>query len=113
LDEPGGFARADVCLSDEVLVGQCEYHGEGDGLDLTRATEPHLVVQPLEQLRRQLQILECRHRLVQRAARSQLECNQIDINQPISYGDRLGLAAGMGRDGDRSIRLGFGSLQSH
>jgi hypothetical protein len=112
-DETGGLAGAVVRLSDEVLVGRREYHGEGDGLDLTRAAEPHLVVQPLEQLRRQLQILERRRRLVHRAARSQLERNQININQPISYGDRLGLAGGAGGDGDRSIRLGFGSRRSH
>jgi hypothetical protein len=94
----GGLAGAVVRLSDEVLVGRREYHGEGDGLDLTRAAESHLIVQPLEELRRELQILERRRRLVHRAARRHLEHNQININQPISYGDRLGLAAGMGTE---------------
>uniref|UniRef100_A0A0A9D7J3 Uncharacterized protein n=1 Tax=Arundo donax TaxID=35708 RepID=A0A0A9D7J3_ARUDO len=51
-DEAGGLAGAVVRLRDEVLVGRREDHWEGDRLDLTRAAEPHLIVEPLEQLRR-------------------------------------------------------------
>jgi len=71
-DKAGGLAGAVVRLRDEVLVGRREDHGEGDRLDLARAAEAHLVVQPLEQLGRQLQILERGGRLVHRAARSHL-----------------------------------------
>lgn len=81
-DETGGLARAVVRLRDEVLVGRREDHGQGDRLDLAGAAEPHLVVQPLEQLGRQLQILERGGRLVH--TRSHLERSQIEttsINQ--------------------------------
>jgi len=78
-DETGGLSRAVVRLRDEVLVGRREDHGQGDRLDLAWAAEPHLVVQPLEQLGRQLQILERGGRLVHRATRSHLERSQIEI----------------------------------
>ena len=74
-DEAGGLPGAVVRLRDQVLVWRREDHGEGHRLDLTRPAEPHLVVEPLEQLRRQRQILEGRRRLVHRAARGHLSRN--------------------------------------
>ena len=69
-------------LRDEVLIGRREDHGKRDGLDLAGAAEPHLVVQTLEQLRRELQVLEGRRGFVHGAARRHLGSNSKSPNQP-------------------------------
>jgi hypothetical protein len=91
-DEAGGLAGAVVRLRDEVPVWRREDHGERDGLDLAGAAEPHLVVQPLEQLGGELHVLEGHRRLIHRAARGHLE-KQITESAG-RHRHRLGAATG-------------------
>jgi hypothetical protein len=64
-------------------------------------------VQPLEQLGREVHVLEGRRRLVHRAARGHLESTKTP-NQATDIG-----AGGGGRAEQERVRLGFGSRRSH